>query len=373
MCPVRAVKDCKQMLIERYAHSNTFAGLIQVMITLVPMGLLWWAAVLAVSVSYWLVVLAGIGITLLTLRTLVLMHECGHGSLFKASWLNRSMGFALGVITGMPQYVWSQHHDYHHSTNGNWQKYRGALTTPTVDEFAALTKSQQRTYLVTRHIAMAPLGGFVYLLFNPRFTWIKGSLQFLLHVLIGKLKRPGVAWTEHVATFKTRYWTSRQQYWHMFWNNVVLLTVWVGMCSLIGTGLFFAIYITSVSVAGGAGIVLFTVQHNFEHAYATSSADWDYDRGAIEGTSFLQLPRWLGWCTANIAYHHIHHLSAKIPNYSLAACHNEYAHLFTNVKRVKLFEVPGALKCLLWDERAQRIISVAEFRRLNQHSLQNHK
>jgi omega-6 fatty acid desaturase (delta-12 desaturase) len=118
---------------------------------------------------------------------------------------------------------------------------------------------------------------------------------------------------------------------------------------------------------------LFTVQHNFEHAYATDTADWDYDRAAIEGTSFLILPRWLGWCTANIAYHHIHHLSAKIPNYALAACHNEYAHLFTRVKRVKLFEVPSALKCLLWDEQAQRIISVAAFRQLDRRSSQTPK
>src|SRR5205823_3492985 len=122
------------------------------------------------------------------------------------------------------------------------------------------------------------------------FTWIKGSIQFLLHVVIHKMKQPRVAWSEHAATFKTRYWNSRKEYWHMFWNNVVLVSLWTTMCILIGTGLFFAIYVVSVSVAGGGGIVLFTVQHNFEHAYATNSVDWDYDRGAMEGTSFLILP-----------------------------------------------------------------------------------
>lgn len=365
MCPVSAIKDCKQKLIQRYAHSNNIAGLMQILTTLMPMGLLWWAAVKVASISLWLVVLVGVGITLLTLRTLVLMHECGHGSLFNSGWLNRAVGFILGVITGMPQYVWSQHHDYHHSTNGNWEKYRGALTTPSVKEFSGWSQSQQRLYLLTRHIAMAPLGGFIYLLFNPRFTWLKGSIQFLLHVVMNKAKQPNVAWSEHAATFKTRYWKTRREYWHMFWNNVVLFIVWITMSALVGTGLFFAVYIATVSIAGGAGIVLFTVQHNFEHAYAVNSTEWDYDRGAIEGTSFLILPRWLGWCTANIAYHHIHHLSAKIPSYSLAACHNEYAHLFTGVKRVKLFEVHAALKCLLWDEQSRRIISVAAFRQLD--------
>ena len=53
----------------------------------------------------------------------------------------------------------------------------------------------------------------------------------------------------------------------------------------------------------------------------------------------------------NIGYHHIHHLSANIPSYRLAKCHEEYQHLFTRVTRVKLREILGALKCILWDKR----------------------
>jgi omega-6 fatty acid desaturase (delta-12 desaturase) len=118
-----------------------------------------------------------------------------------------------------------------------------------------------------------------------------------------------------------------------------------------------------VSLAGGAGIALFTVQHNFEHAYATDSKRWDYDAGALEGTSFLVLPGWLNWFTVNIAYHHIHHLSAKIPNYCLVKCHNENEHLFSDVRRVRLSGIHKALQCILWDTSAQRIISVSEYQR----------
>ena len=95
-----------------------------------------------------------------------------------------------------------------------------------------------------------------------------------------------------------------------------------------GTVLFFSIYLISASLAAGAGIVLFTVQHNFKQSYASDSEHWDYYAGAIERTSFLILPRWLNWFTANIAYHHIHHLSSNIPNYCLIDCHNEYQDLF---------------------------------------------
>jgi len=148
----------------------------------------------------------------------------------------------------------------------------------------------------------------------------------------------------------------------MLWNNLVLLSVWMLMCWVCGPALFFSIYLLSVSIAGGVGIVLFTVQHNFEHAYASDGEHWDCDAGTIQGTSFLVLPRWLNWFTLNIGYHHIHHLSASIPNYRLVECHEEYQHLFSSVTRVRLHEVLHALRCILWDQPAQRIISVTEYR-----------
>ena len=120
-------------------------------------------------------------------------------------------------------------------------------------------------------------------------------------------------------------------------------------------------YLVSTSLAGGAGIVLFTVQHNFEHSYASGDEGWDRDTAAIEGTSFLVLPGWLNWFTANIAYHHIHHLSARIPNYCLARCHRENEPLFADVVRIRLSQIHASLKYILWDTRARRIISVAEY------------
>ena len=148
----------------------------------------------------------------------------------------------------------------------------------------------------------------------------------------------------------------------MAWNNLALISIWVLMCWACGPAMFFVVYIASVSLAGGAGIVLFTVQHNFEHAYASDTARWDYYTAAIEGSSFLNLPRWLDWITVDIAYHHIHHLSASIPNYCLVKCHDENRELFANVTRIRLSKVLEASKCILWDTHAQRIISIAEYR-----------
>jgi omega-6 fatty acid desaturase (delta-12 desaturase) len=356
------LKDHKSAMISRYARSDDFKGATQILTTLAPLALLWWATVRTFGVSPWLTVALMALISLFTLRSFGLMHECGHGSLFRSCNLNRAVGFALGVVSGMPQFVWAQHHNYHHANNGNWDKYRGPYTTLSVDEYGALSGAQQWLYRFKCGVVAAPLAGFIYLIFNPRFTWLKGSIGLLRHIAREKVAHPGRPLREYVASYKTRYWKSVREYRHMLVNNLVLLSVWVLMCLVCGTGLFFLVYVVTVSVAGGAGIVLFTVQHNFEHSYASDNERWDYETGAIEGTSFLILPYWLNWFTVNIAYHHIHHLSANIPNYRLVKCHVEYEHLFDKVTRVKLSQVLGALDCILWDTRSQRIISMTEYR-----------
>jgi len=357
------IKQQRRTIVDRHIEADNVRAFGQVLATLVPLGALWYAAVLSADVSYWLTAAVTLLMSLFLLRAFVLMHDCGHGSLFRTGWLNRTFGFIFGVVSGMPQFVWSQHHAYHHATNGNWAKYRGPLAIVTVKEYAAMTDRQQRKYQRARSIWLGPVAGFLYIVWNPRLSWLKGSIGLLGHILRRKIAQPGMSIKAHAAEFKTPYWASAQEYWHMFWNNVVLLSAWVLMAWIVGPVLFFAVYVVGTSLAGGAGIVLFTVQHNFEHSYASGDEGWDYITAAIQGTSFLVLPRWLNWFTSNIAYHHIHHLSARIPNYCLVQCHNEYQDLFSDVPRIKLSGIPAALKCILWDVGHRRIISVAEYQR----------
>src|SRR5579862_6241815 len=139
------------------------------------------------------------------------MHECGHGSLFRSRWLNSVVGFLLGVISGMPQYVWSQHHNFHHAHNGNWERYRGPYATLSVDEYAALTAAQQWMYRFKCSMAVAPLAGFIYLIFNPRFTWIKGTIGLALHTLRRKFAHRGGSVSEPVGAYESRYWKSARE------------------------------------------------------------------------------------------------------------------------------------------------------------------
>ncbi|HEY0339681.1 MAG TPA: fatty acid desaturase, partial [Steroidobacteraceae bacterium] len=168
---MQLLKEQKQALIRQHTQPKDLKGLFQVVIILAPLAVLWLLVVKSIGVSPWLTAAVMLTMCLYTLRVFALMHECGHGSLFRSQRLNRAFGFLLGVVAGMPQYVWSRNHDYHHTHNGNWEKYRGPYTTMSTGEYAALTDLQQRLYQVKCSILLAPLVGFIYLIFNPRYTW----------------------------------------------------------------------------------------------------------------------------------------------------------------------------------------------------------
>jgi len=338
----------KRTIVERYATPSDARGWLQMLSVVAPIALFWIAIEQFSTKSLWLVAAATAGLSLFMLRGFVLMHDCGHHSLFRSRRLNRLAGFLLGVLAGMPQQVWAENHRYHHVTNGNWAKYRGPLNVACVTDYLAMDARQRRRYRYTRDILMAPVAGCLYFLVNPRVTWLRATWQLLRRRLARGARDgspPGV---------------TMPHYRYMTWNNLALFSAWVAMAWAIDPLLFFVCYVISGSLAGGYGIFLFPVQHNFEHAYASADEGWCRDEAALRGTSFLILPRWLNWITADAAYHHVHHLCAGVPNYRLAACHREHELLFEGVTRVRLREIPAALKHVLWDLKARRLVSVDE-------------
>src|SRR6185295_14353532 len=115
------------------------------------------------------------------------------------------------------------------------------------------------------------------------------------------------------------------------------------------------IQLTAMAVAGSVGFWLFYVQHQFEGVYWERGDEWDYTSAALKGSSFYKLPRILQWFTGNIGYHHIHHLSWRIPNYNLEKCHK--AHLmFQSVKPVTLSSSLKSLTYRLWDEPHKKLV-----------------
>lgn len=358
------IKEASPEIIRKYAGRSNLKAAFQCVNTLVPYFALYYLAMESLATSYWLSAIYILLLSLFTVRIFMLMHDAGHLSLFDSKLLNTISGFFTGVFVGMPQYVWSQHHNYHHATNGNWEKYRGPLNILSVSEYERLSTAGQKRYRNSRNILLAPFGAFMYFIFNPRFNWLLGSIKFFFAVLSAKLRNVGTPLATLIAKQESRYWKTGREYLHMTLNNIVLITIWVAASRYFGAVEFFTVFTISLVLAGAAGIIIFTIQHNFEGSYASDDQHWDYHLSALKGSSFLTFPWFINWFGADIAYHHIHHLSARIPNYNLAACHREYAGLFEEVKRIKLSDIAESFKYILWDDRGMRIISIEQYEQM---------
>jgi len=340
-----------------YPRSSNWIATRQVLLTLFSVVALWVAYAFLVSYSLWVAIPFAIVISLFLLRAFVLMHDCGHYSLFRSRRANQAVGFILGVFTGMPQFVWAKNHNYHHKTNGDWDSYGGVFDIITTDEYSELTSRQKKNYWLFRQPIILIPAGFFYVLFFPRINWLLGHV-----VMAYKILRPLVTFRfadslEAARKWETKYWKTKKDYLHMSYNNLALFAIWIAMSAWLGALPFFLLYIASTSLCGSMGIFAFTIQHNFENSYASDTARVDHCRAAIEGTSMLVLPKVLNWFTADIAYHHLHHLSVAIPNYHLEACHQEYEDLFDDVTRVGMEDFMSTFDYQLWDPKLEKVVS----------------
>ena len=302
-------------------------------------------------------------LVLFSARSFSLMHDCGHGSLFSAAWLNRVAGFALGCLNAIPQYPWSRGHAFHHRHNGNWELYRGPSSLLSVEKFLILTGAQQHRYALTRHPLMLLPGGLTYLVVRPRLQLLLGSWEWLL--AFGKyLAKNGWAGLGEIPSFvrqfRSSHWYTTGEFYDLIANNFVVLCSWWLMGRWLGYGLFWMCYVTVMMLSAAIFICIFFVQHNFQGSYAHGTKGWNYLKGAIEGSSNLQMPAILNWFSADIAYHSIHHLCERIPNYRLRACHQKNVHLLGSCKILTLREIPQCFKLILWDSQNLKLVSIQE-------------
>jgi ABC-2 type transport system ATP-binding protein len=75
----------------------------------------------------------------------------------------------------------------------------------------------------------------------------------------------------------------------------------------------------------------------------------------------------LQWFTGNIGFHHIHHLSPRIPNYNLEKCHKEN-ELMQRVVQLTLWTSLKTTSLALWDEEKRTLVSFREALQRSQHA-----
>jgi acyl-lipid omega-6 desaturase (Delta-12 desaturase) len=363
---MQTIIEKSNFVLTPYMKSNDLSATYQVLNTVVPYVLLWALAVKASGISLWLLPPIVVLIVLFSLRCFSLMHDCGHYSLFRSRWVNRVIGFILGVFNAIPQYAWSRDHAYHHKTNGNWEQYRGVADFLSTEEFSKLNSSQQRLYEVLRHPLMAIPGGFFYLAIKPRLALLAGIYDFIAHISTCLKTDPGMDLPSIISSHKSRSWHTTSEFWDLLFNNICVIGGCIFLGNLLGFGFFLSVYSITLTFSAAIFIWIFFMQHIFDDTYAHKTEGWDYLLAAIEGSSYLELPTILKWFCADIGYHNIHHLSERIPNYNLKDCHHENSHLLSKVKTLRMRDISDCSRFILWDSATNRLVSIASFRQAAQ-------
>lgn len=312
-------------LIKPFARPDWRRSVWQIINSVIPMIGLFIAMYYSLDVSYWLTLLLAVPTAGFFVRIFIIFHDCGHGSFFKSHSANTIVGYLTGILTFAPYHDWRFNHARHHATCSDLDRRgTGDVWTLTTREYDALSSWKKFTYRLYRNpIVMFGLGPVWLFMISHRFA------------------PRGAKMRERRSVYIT---------------NLGLLVVAVSVSLLIGFKSYLLIQLPVILLAGTIGIWLFYVQHQYEDVYWNRHDNWDFQAAALEGSSFYKLPAVLQWFTGNIGYHHVHHLNARIPNYNLQRCHEEF-EIFRRVKPLTFLSSLKSLRFRLYDEDTHRMVS----------------
>jgi omega-6 fatty acid desaturase (delta-12 desaturase) len=320
-----------------FEKSTTKDSVWQLINTIIPFIMLWFLAYQSLSISYIITFILTVAAAGFLVRIFIIFHDCCHHSFFKNRLANKMIGTITGVLTLFPYEQWAHDHSVHHATSSNLDKRGvGDLWILTVQEYRAASPWVKLGYRLYR---------------NPFIMFVLGPIyQFLIR---NRFNRKAARKKERINTYIT---------------NLLIILLTGLLCLAIGWKAFLLVEGPIFLLSGSAGIWLFYVQHTFEDSYFEDNKDWDYVKAAVEGSSFYKLPKLLQWLTGNIGYHHVHHLSPRIPNYRLESAHNQ-TQLLQNVPTITLSESISCLRFHLWDDEMKKFVGFNQVKEIPKNSI----
>lgn len=321
-----------QKIVAQYQTPDPRRSIWQIVNTLVPYFVVWGLMIVALNISFWLtiplILLAG----LLAVRIFIIFHDCGHGSFFESRRANEIVGFITGTLVFTAYFAWRHEHAIHHASSGDLDRRgHGDVWMMTVSEYQAASPGQRLVYRIYR---------------NPLFMFIIGPMVMFLILNRYPVK------ARRLREVRSIYYT-----------DLALIGIFIGMSFLIGFWNFVILQLLVLLVASSIGVWLFYVQHQYEGVYWQRHNEWNYAEAAIQGSSFYKLPKVLQWFSGSIGYHHIHHLSPRIPNYNLQACHDENPAF--QITPITLRQSFRCVRYRLWDEKNYRLIGFGDLRQMH--------
>jgi omega-6 fatty acid desaturase (delta-12 desaturase) len=318
-------------IVAPYSHSDARKSMWQFGSTFTLLIGSWAAMFWALEAGFWwLTLILTVPTAGFVIRLFIIQHDCGHGSFFKSQKWNNRLGVFVSVFTLTPYHHWRKRHAIHHATSSNLdERFIGDVPTLTVSEYLEKGLLMRLGYRTFR---------FPFTL----FVLVPFAVFFIGHRLPSK-------------------GASKKERKGIFWTNVAVGLLWAALIVAFSWQGFLLVYVPVVWLSAAFGTWLFFVQHQFEDTYWARQPEWDFTLAGLQGSSYYKLPKTLQWFTGNIGFHHIHHLSPRIPNYLLEKCHEENP-IFQNIVTLTLRGSLGTMFLSLWDENQKRLISFRELR-----------
>lgn len=264
---------------------------------------------------------------LLLVRFFVIYHDQQHHAILPRSKIAEVLMRGFGILALSPSSVWRSSHNHHHNHNSKLRgSHIGSYPIMTKEQFKRSSTGKRFTYLFVRH----PLT----ILFGYVFMFLQGMCinPFLNHP------------REH-------------------WDCLVAILVHVAISVTLFTfggwpALVFAQLVPHF-VMDALGSYLFYAQHNFPGVAFSEKDGWTYEKAAMESSSYMRTGRLFAWLTANIGYHHIHHLNHRIPFYRLPEAMAAIPELQApKTTTLWPWDIVRCLRLKVWDVESQRMVGV---------------
>ena len=276
---------------------------------------------------------------LMNVRTYIVFHDCGHNSYTPNKTLNYMIGSILGIPVFTP-FCWTYNHHNHHLTSGNKRNELKHSQNETV--FYTLTGYKDMGY--KRHLYRTIMHPLIF------FTLISSFKFFILNrgsELFYKYNNHPYRQSINLILFDTIV------------NNIGMSVLLLYMNQ---HGIFYH-YLCSMMCMSSISFIFFHNQHTFNPPYVVTNEKWNKKDSGLNGSSFIQVPKYLKFFFSGIEYHHLHHMNASIPGYNLHKVHEELiknTNELDNITKLSMNDCYHNLWLTLYDETNEKYISFKE-------------
>jgi acyl-lipid omega-6 desaturase (Delta-12 desaturase) len=266
---------------------------------------------------------------LLLSRSFIIYHDYLHHTILHKSPLAKFIFTIFGVYMISPPSIWKRSHDFHHNHNAKlYSASIGSYPIMTKEKFLASSDAERFFYLSVR----SPIN-----MFFAYFT------TFMYGLCIQS------------------FLSSARRHWDSLLTLVIHFSIAAFLFVHFGWLTWFLVFFLPFFFSHMLGAYLFFAQHNFPGVMFRNNTEWTYANAALESSSYMKMNPIMQWFTANIGFHHIHHLNSRIPFYRLPEAMENVPELQTpKTTTLKFSDIRKCLRLKVWDPDQNKMIGFTE-------------